>query len=197
MTPLLGGLPGLNERGRLHTVAKLRMLVRRENESALQAAFLAEPAQPVRAVLMDALLVGTTTTRDLALAVLSDDREPAAVRAAAARSDAQASASPRSSPSCVPHSRTQTPMSSPGRLEGWRCACPCRRHHCSRALSTTAESPEVARQSEALSPGRSRRCSDRPASIAQPVLINSRHCSEILSSYNICRDPEQLASCIA
>jgi len=85
VTPLLGGLPGLNERGRLHTVAKLRMLVRRENESALQAAFLAESAQPVRAALMDALLVGTTTTRDLALAVLSDDREPAGVRAAAAR----------------------------------------------------------------------------------------------------------------
>jgi hypothetical protein len=27
-------------------------------------------------------------------------------------------------------------------------------------------------------------CSDRPASIAQLVLIYSRHCSEIVSSYN-------------
>ncbi len=84
VAPLMSALADMDEQGRLRSVAKLRVLVGREHESELQAALLAEEAPAVRAALLDALCVGTTTTRDLALAILTDLRQPAAVRAAAA-----------------------------------------------------------------------------------------------------------------
>lgn len=85
VTPLIEALADLDEQGRLHCVVKLRVLVGRDHEPALLAALRAEEAPAVRAALLDTLCVGAATTRDLALAVLTDSREPSIVRAAAAR----------------------------------------------------------------------------------------------------------------
>jgi hypothetical protein len=83
--PLLDRLREGEPQHRLRTVAKLRALATREHEGELLSAFLAEADDQVRAALMDALYLGGTTTRDMALAVLRDDSEPPVVRAAAAR----------------------------------------------------------------------------------------------------------------
>jgi hypothetical protein len=85
VTPLIDALTDRDEQGRLRCIAKLQVLVGREHEPALLGAIRAEDAPAVRAALLDTLCVGATTTRDLALALLTAGREPAVVRAAAAR----------------------------------------------------------------------------------------------------------------
>ncbi len=65
-------------------MAKLRVLAGRENGWRCRLPSLSRMRRR-RAALLDALCIGTTTTRDLALAVLADSREPSTARAAAAR----------------------------------------------------------------------------------------------------------------